>query len=89
MTAMTLQALSGDRFLCGVGVSGPQVVEGWHGVPFGKPMLRTREYIAIIEQILAREKPLTFQGEEYRIPYDGRSDRLGQAVAQYHPWRPA
>jgi F420-dependent oxidoreductase-like protein len=71
MTAMTLQALSGGRFLCGVGVSGPQVVEGWHGVPFGKPMPRTREYIAIIKQILAREKPLTFQGEEYRIPYDG------------------
>jgi F420-dependent oxidoreductase-like protein len=71
MTAMTLQALSGGRFLCGVGVSGPQVVEGWHGVPFGKPMPRTKEYIAIIKQILAREKPLTFQGEEYRIPYAG------------------
>jgi F420-dependent oxidoreductase-like protein len=71
MTAMTLQLLSGGRFLCGLGVSGPQVVEGWHGVPFGKPMTRTKEYIAIIKQILAREKPLTFQGEEYRIPYDG------------------
>jgi F420-dependent oxidoreductase-like protein len=71
MTAMTLQALSGGRFLCGVGVSGPQVVEGWHGVPFGKPMPRTKEYIAIIRQILAREKPLTFQGEEYTIPYNG------------------
>jgi F420-dependent oxidoreductase-like protein len=71
MTAMTLQALSGGRFLCGVGVSGPQVVEGWHGVRFGKPMPRTKEYIAIIKQILAREKPLTFKGEEYAIPYDG------------------
>src|SRR5271165_4036121 len=71
MTAMTLQALSGNRFLCGVGVSGPQVVEGWHGVPFGKPMPRTKEYIAIIKQILAREKPLTFKGEEYTIPYEG------------------
>ena len=48
MTAMTLQALSGDRFLCGVGPSGPQVVEGWHGQPYGKPVGRTREYIAII-----------------------------------------
>ena len=71
MTAMTLQALSGNRFLCGVGVSGPQVVEGWHGVRFGKPMTRTKEYIAIIRQILAREKPLTFAGEEYVIPYAG------------------
>ena len=52
MTAMTLQALSGNRFLCGIGPSGPQVIEGWHGVPFGKPLARTREYIAIIRQIL-------------------------------------
>jgi F420-dependent oxidoreductase-like protein len=71
MTTMTLQALSGNRFLCGIGPSGPQVVEGWHGVPFGKPMPRTKEYIAIIKQILEREKALTFKGEEYTIPYDG------------------
>ncbi len=70
MTAMALQALSGNRFLCGVGVSGPQVVEGWHGVAF-KPLLRTKEYIAIVRAILAREKPLTFHGEHYVIPYDG------------------
>jgi F420-dependent oxidoreductase-like protein len=71
MTAMTLQALSGNRFLCGIGPSGPQVVEGWHGVPFGKPQARTREYIAIIRRILAREAPLEWKGEHYRIPYDG------------------
>ncbi|MDQ2803783.1 MAG: LLM class F420-dependent oxidoreductase [Pseudomonadota bacterium] len=71
MTAITLQHLSGNRFLCGVGVSGPQVIEGWHGVPYGKPMLRTKEYIAIIRQILARKAPLEFHGEHYRIPYDG------------------
>lgn len=71
MTAMTLQALSGNRFLCGIGPSGPQVVEGWHGVPYGKPLARTREYIAIIRQILARKAPLEFAGEHYRIPYDG------------------
>ena len=71
MTTMTLQALSGNRFLCGVGVSGPQVVEGWHGVRYGKPMPRTREYIQIIRKILAREAPLTFDGEEYQIPYKG------------------
>src|SRR6266481_1560985 len=71
MTAMTLQALSGNRFLCGIGPSGPQVVEGWHGVPFGKPLARTREYIAIIRQILERKAPLEHHGEHYQIPYDG------------------
>ena len=71
MTVLALQALSGNRFLCGVGPSGPQVVEGWHGLPFGKPMQRTKEYIAIIKQILAREKPLEFHGEFYDIPYAG------------------
>ena len=71
MTAMTLQALSGNRFLCGIGPSGPQVVEGWHGVPFGKPLARTREYIAIIRRILERRGPLEFHGEHYDIPYTG------------------
>jgi F420-dependent oxidoreductase-like protein len=71
MTALTLQALSGDRFLCGVGPSGPQVVEGWHGVSFGKPHARTREYVAIIRKIVAREAPLEHQGEHYQIPYAG------------------
>jgi F420-dependent oxidoreductase-like protein len=71
MTAMTLQALSGNRFLCGIGPSGPQVVEGWHGVPYGKPLARTREYIAIIRRILERTAPLEFAGEHYQIPYNG------------------
>jgi len=71
MTAMTLQQLSGDRFLCGVGPSGPQVVEGWHGQPYGTPMARMREYIGIIRAIVARETPLEHHGEHYRIPYDG------------------
>ncbi|MBV9862393.1 MAG: LLM class F420-dependent oxidoreductase [Alphaproteobacteria bacterium] len=71
MTAMTLQILSGNRFLCGIGPSGPQVVEGWHGVPFGKPQARTREYVAIIRQILAREAPVQHQGEHYQLPYTG------------------
>jgi F420-dependent oxidoreductase-like protein len=71
MTVLSLQALSGNRFLCGVGPSGPQVIEGWHGVRYGKPIQRTREYIAIIKQILAREKPLEFHGDQYSIPYDG------------------
>src|SRR6201993_4361065 len=71
MTAMTLQALSGTRFLCGTGPAGPQVVEGGHGVPFGKPLRRAREYIAIIRQILERKAPLEFNGEHYQIPYIG------------------
>jgi F420-dependent oxidoreductase-like protein len=71
MTAMTLDHLSGGRFILGLGPSGPQVVEGWHGVPYGKPLTRTREYIQIIRQILAREKPLTFSGSEYEIPASG------------------
>jgi F420-dependent oxidoreductase-like protein len=71
MTAMTLQALSGNRFLCGIGPSGPQVVEGWHGVPFGKPLARTREYVAIIRQVVERQAPLEHHGEHYDIPYTG------------------
>jgi F420-dependent oxidoreductase-like protein len=71
MTAMSLQALSNDRFLLGIGPSGPQVIEGWHGVPYGKPLGRTREYIAIVRQIFARERPLEHQGEHYQIPYAG------------------
>ncbi|WP_149537079.1 LLM class F420-dependent oxidoreductase [Siccirubricoccus phaeus] len=71
MTAMTLQLLSGDRFLCGVGPSGPQVVEGWHGTAYGKPLERTREYISIIQQVIAREAPLTHRGPHYTIPYEG------------------
>ncbi len=71
MTVMTLQALSGNRFLCGIGPSGPQVIEGWHGVPFGKPLTRTREYIAVIRQAVERKGPLEFHGEFYDIPYTG------------------
>ena len=55
MTAMTLSQLSNNRFILGLGASGPQVVEGWHGVPYGKPMTRTREYIQIVRKIMARE----------------------------------
>jgi F420-dependent oxidoreductase-like protein len=71
MTAMTLDALSGGRFILGIGPSGPQVVEGWHGVPYGKPLQRTREYIDIVRQILAREAPVELHGKEYQIPYTG------------------
>lgn len=71
MTAMTLDQLSGGRMLLGLGLSGPQVVEGWHGQPYGKPLGRTREYVQIVRQILAREQPLAHLGEHYQIPYAG------------------
>jgi F420-dependent oxidoreductase-like protein len=71
MTAMTLDALSGGRFLLGLGMSGPQVVEGWHGQPYGRPLARTREYVAIVRQAVARTAPLTYDGDEYQIPYTG------------------
>ena len=71
MTAMTLDALSGGRFRLGLGVSGPQVVEGWHGQAFGKPLRKTREYVEVVRTILRRDKPLEFRGEYYQIPYAG------------------
>jgi F420-dependent oxidoreductase-like protein len=71
MTAMTLDQLSGGRFILGLGASGPQVVEGWHGVAYGAPLARTREYIQIVRQILAREKPLEFHGQVYDVPAAG------------------
>jgi len=71
MTAMTLDGLSGGRFRLGLGVSGPQVVEGWHGLPFGKPLRRTREYVEIVRAIFRREKPLEYRGEYYQVPYAG------------------
>ncbi|MFP6816378.1 MAG: LLM class F420-dependent oxidoreductase [Pseudomonadales bacterium] len=81
MTAMSLAELSGGRFIVGLGASGPQVVEGWHGVPFGKPMARMREYVAIMRQIFAREGRLEFQGEQYQIPYMGEgSTGLGKPL---------
>jgi F420-dependent oxidoreductase-like protein len=70
-TALTLDQLTGGRFLLGLGVSGPQVVEGWHGVAFGKPLVRTREYVEIVRAVWRREKPLTFEGTYYQIPYAG------------------
>lgn len=71
MTAMTLDALSGGRMVLGLGLSGPQVVEGWHGEPYGKPLGKTREYIQILRRIFAREEPLEHHGEHYEIPYAG------------------
>jgi F420-dependent oxidoreductase-like protein len=68
MTAATLDLLTGGRMLLGIGASGPQVVEGWHGVPYGKPVTRAREYVEIVRKILERERPLEHHGEHYDIP---------------------
>jgi F420-dependent oxidoreductase-like protein len=70
MTAATLDLLSGGRFLLGLGVSGPQVSEGWHGVGFDQPLARTREYVQVVRAALARER-LTYQGEHVRLPLPG------------------
>ena len=68
MTAMSLDQLSGGRFIVGLGASGPQVVEGWHGVPYGKPVTRTKEYIQIMRKIFKREGPVEFDGQMYQMP---------------------
>jgi F420-dependent oxidoreductase-like protein len=70
MTAATLDLLSGGRVLLGLGTSGPQVVEGWHGEPWGKPLTKTREYVEIVRAVLRREV-IEFDGTEYQVPYRG------------------
>jgi F420-dependent oxidoreductase-like protein len=70
-TVATLDLLSGGRVLLGLGTSGPQVAEGWHGQPWGKPLTRTREYVEIVRAILRRDAPLEHHGEHYDIPYSG------------------
>lgn len=90
MHALTLDLLSEGRFMLGLGVSGPQVVEGWYGRPFPKPLARTREYIDIIRQVFAREAPVTNAGPHYPLPYQG-DDGLGLGKPLkpiVHPLRP-
>jgi F420-dependent oxidoreductase-like protein len=71
MTAATLDGMSGGRMRLGLGLSGPQVVEGWHGEAYGKPLAKTREYVDIVRTILRREAPLEHHGAHYDIPYQG------------------
>ena len=71
MHAITLDHLSHGRVILGLGVSGPQVVEGWYGQPFAKPVSRTREYVGVIRQILERKNPVVSHGEHYPLPYVG------------------
>jgi F420-dependent oxidoreductase-like protein len=86
MTAMSLDALSGGRFSLGLGASGPQVVEGWHGVAYGKPLQRSREYVDIIRQVLRRDQPVAYDGQTYQIPYGGEdATGLGKSLRSSMP----
>lgn len=89
MHAITLDHLSGGRLILGLGVSGPQVVEGWYGRPYRKPLARTREYVEIIRRVIAREEPLEFHGEFHDHPYRGPDSMgLGKPLRSItHPLR--
>lgn len=87
MAALTMDHLSGGRFVLGLGASGPQVVEGWYGQPYPKPLARTREYLDIVRQVFAREAPVAFQGEHYTLPHPGGTG-LGKTLKPtIHPLR--
>ncbi len=90
MTAVTLNEMSGGRFLLGLGLSGPQVVEGWHGVAYGKPLGKTREYVSIVRNAIARSEPLEHDGDHYQIPYRGDdATGLGKPLRMItHPKHP-
>jgi F420-dependent oxidoreductase-like protein len=87
MAAMTMDHLSGGRFILGLGVSGPQVVEGWYGMPFAKPLARTREYISILRDIWARRGPLEFHGEHYALPLPNGTGYAKALKSSIHPLR--
>jgi F420-dependent oxidoreductase-like protein len=87
MAAITMDHLSGGRFVLGLGVSGPQVVEGWYGQPFAKPLARTREYVSIVREVIARKAPVTNDGPNYPLPYPGGTG-LGKPLKSIvHPLR--
>ncbi len=90
MTAATLSTLSGGRFILGLGPSGPQVVEGWHGVAYGKPLARLREYVSVVRRMLAADGPVEHAGEYYQLPFRGEgASGLGKPLRlntkQRHP----
>jgi F420-dependent oxidoreductase-like protein len=87
MAAMTLDHLSGGRFILGLGVSGPQVVEGWYGMPFAKPLARTREYIGVLRDIWARQGPVTNDGPHYPLPLPGGTGLAKPLKSSIHPLR--
>src|SRR5580692_11409433 len=87
MTAMTMDHLTQGRVLLGVGTSNPQVVEGWYGQPYPRPLERTREYIEILRKIIAREEPVEYDGRHYQLPLQG-STGLGKPLRSIlHPYR--
>jgi F420-dependent oxidoreductase-like protein len=88
MTAITMDHLSGGRFILGLGVSGPQVVEGWYAQDYSKPLARTREYVDIVREIIAREKPVEYVGQHYQMPFVGGTG-LGKPLKSIvRPLRP-
>ena len=87
MSALTLDHLSGGRFVLGLGASGPQVVEGWYGQPYPKPLARTREYVNIVRQVLAREAPVTLDGEFFQLPLKGGAGLGKPLKPTVHPLR--
>ncbi|MGW3992876.1 LLM class F420-dependent oxidoreductase [Amycolatopsis sp. NPDC004772] len=87
MSALTLDHLSGGRMVLGLGASGPQVVEGWYGQPYPKPLARTREYVDIVRQVIAREAPVTLDGEHFQLPYQGGTGLGKPLKPTVHPLR--
>jgi F420-dependent oxidoreductase-like protein len=87
MAAITMDHLSNGRFILGLGASGPQVVEGWYGQPYPRPLERTREYVEIIRRIVAREEPVSFQGKHYTLPHPGGLELGKPLKSTVHPLR--
>ena len=87
MAAISMDHLSGGRFIMGIGASGPQVVEGWYGQPYPKPLKRTREYVEVVRKVIEREGPVSYAGEFYQLPYPGGLG-VGKALkSTVHPLR--
>jgi F420-dependent oxidoreductase-like protein len=89
MAALTLDHLCNGRMILGLGASGPQVVEGWYGEDYRKPLERTREYVEIVRQIWTREKPVTFSGNQYNLPFPGGTGLGKPLKSTVHPLRPS
>ena len=87
MAAITMDHLSGGRFRLGLGASGPQVVEGWYGMPYPRPLARTREYVEIIRKIVARDEPVSYDGNHYQLPYQGGAGLGKPLKITVHPVR--
>ncbi|MPV37125.1 LLM class F420-dependent oxidoreductase [Georgenia subflava] len=87
MAAMTLDHLSGGRFVLGLGASGPQVVEGWYGQPYPRPLERTREYVDVVRQVLRREAPVRLDGAHYQLPFRGGTGQGKALRPTVHPLR--